>query len=143
MFANNCRAIGRPELALDPRFADNASRVVHEQELNRVFIEWCAAHDLQDVLAAFDRANGTLAPIYTIDQVVKDPHVVARRSIVEVPDRDFGMLQMPSVVPRFTRDPTEPTHAGAGLGQDNDAIYGELLGLAPDRIAQLRTDGVI
>ncbi|ADP18094.1 CoA-transferase family III family protein 37 [Achromobacter xylosoxidans A8] len=143
MFANNCRAIGRPDLAQDPRFADNASRVLHEQELNRVFIEWCAAHDLEQVLAAFEQANGTLAPIYGIDQVVKDPHVVARRSIVDVPDRDFGMLQMPGVVPRFTRDPTEPTHAGAELGQDNDAVYADLLGLTPDSIARLRAAGVI
>ncbi len=143
MFANNCRAIGRPELAQDPRFANNASRVVHEQELNRVFIDWCAQHDLDDVLAAFDQAGGTLAPIYTIDQVVKDPHVMARRSIVDVPDRDFGKLQMPNVVPRFSRDPTEPKHAGAELGQDNDAIYVDLLGLSPDSIERLRAAGVI
>ncbi|RSE83989.1 CoA transferase [Achromobacter denitrificans] len=143
MFANNCRAIGRPELAQDPRFANNASRVVHEQELNRVFIDWCAQHDLDDVLAAFDQAGGTLAPIYTIDQVVKDPHVMARRSIVDVPDRDFGKLQMPNVVPRFSRDPTEPKHAGAELGQDNHAIYVDLLGLSPDSIERLRAAGVI
>lgn len=143
MFANNCRAIGRPELAQDPRFANNASRVVHEQELNRVFIDWCAQHDLDDVLAAFDQAGGTLAPIYTIDQVVKDPHVMARRSIVDVPDRDFGKLQMPNVVPRFSRDPTEPKHAGAELGQDTDAIYVDLLGLSPDSIERLRAAGVI
>ncbi len=143
MFANNCRAIGRPELMQDPRFADNASRVVHEQELNRIFIDWCAAHDLCDVLAAFDQAGGTLAPIYGIDQVVQDPHVVARRSIIGVPDHDFGTLHMPNVVPRFVRDPTEPRHAGAELGQDNERIYRDLLGLSPDRITRLRESGVI
>ncbi|MCY1540283.1 hypothetical protein D9M68_759130 [compost metagenome] len=68
---------------------------------------------------------------------------MARRSIVDVPDRDFGMLQMPNVVPRFSRDPAEPRHAGAELGQDNEAIYADLLGLPPDSIERLRAAGVI
>lgn len=143
MFANNCCAIGRPELIDDPRFADNASRVVHEQELNRIFIDWCAARDLEEVLAAFAQAGGTLAPIYGIDQVVSDPQVRARRSIVPVPDRDFGSLQMPAVVPRFAGSPSTPRHAGAALGQDNAQVYRELLGLPDDTLAQLRADGVI
>ncbi|MGQ2994110.1 CaiB/BaiF CoA transferase family protein [Variovorax sp.] len=143
MFANNCCAIGRPELIDDPRFADNASRVVHEQELNRIFIDWCAARDLEEVLAAFAQAGGTLAPIYGIDQVVSDPQVRARRSIVPVPDRDFGSLQMPAVVPRFAGSPSVPRHAGAALGQDNAQVYRELLGLPDDTLAQLRADGVI
>ncbi|KAF1061178.1 CaiB/BaiF CoA-transferase family protein [Variovorax sp.] len=143
MFANNCCAIGRPELIDDPRLADNASRVVHEQELNRIFIDWCAARDLEEVLAAFARAGGTLAPIYGIDQVVSDPQVRARRSIVPVPDRDFGSPQMPAVVPRFAGSPSAPRHAGAALGQDNAQVYRELLGLPDDTLAQLRADGVI
>ena len=56
MFANNCRAIGRPELIDEPCFANNRDRVQHAQELNGIFAAWCAAHPLAAVLAAFEAA---------------------------------------------------------------------------------------
>lgn len=68
LFAANCRAIGRPDLIADPRFASNDERVKHAAELNDIFAGWCAAHPLDEVLASFNAAQGTLAPIYSIDQ---------------------------------------------------------------------------
>jgi hypothetical protein len=62
LFAANCRAIGRPELAADPRFASNGTRVQHSAELNALFGHWIAQRPLAEVLAAFDAAGGTVAP---------------------------------------------------------------------------------
>jgi len=143
MFINNCRAIGRSDLAADRRFANNASRVRHQQELNRVFSDWCAAHDLDAVLAAFHGANGTLSPVYSVAQIVNDPQVRARGSIVSVPDDDFGTLQMPAVVPRFVGSPSMPGRGAGAVGRDNRAVYGERLGLSDAQTEALRADGVI
>ena len=143
MFQNNCRAIGRPDLIDDPRFADNVTRVAHEDELNEVFANWCAERDLDEVLDAFQKAEGTLAPIYTIDQIVKDPQVRARQSIIGVPDRHFGSIDMPNIVPRFSTDRPVLKEAAGELGQDNEAVFGNRLGLSALDIDKLKAAGII
>ena len=143
LFANNCRAIGRPDMIDDPRFVDNAQRVKYEKELNRAFSAWCAAHSLDEVLAAFHAAEGTIAPIYSIEQVFNDPQMLARDAITRVPDRDFGTVRMQNVVPRFVNEPGTVRHAAGALGQDNDEVYGGWLGLSADERARLAQAGVI
>lgn len=142
LWANNCRAIGRAELIDDPRFADNGSRVQHAAELNGVFSAWCATRTLADVLAAFEQAQGTIAPIYSIDQVFADPQMRAREAITRVPDADFGTVAMQNVVPRFAHDPGKIRHTAGAVGCDNDRVWGEL-GLSPDEQAVLRAAKVI
>lgn len=143
MFANNCRAIGRTDLIELPRFANNSTRVTHAAELNAVFAGWCARHTLDEVLAAFETAQGTIAPIYGIDQIEADPHLRARNAICDVPDADFGRVRMANVVPRFTRAPCEIRHSGGELGQDNLAFYTRELSLSADDIERLQSAGVI
>jgi len=143
LYAANCRAIGRPDLIDDPRFATNDRRVKHASELNDIFAAWCAAHPLDEVLAKFNAAQGTLAPIYAIDQIASDPQVKAREVITRVPDRDFGTVAMTNAVPRFTVDPTRMRHAAGDVGQDNREVYRHWLGLSEQQIEQLTQRKVI
>ena len=143
MFANNCRAIGRPDLIEDPRFANNRLRVQHAAELNGIFSSWCAARTLEGVLAAFEAAQGTIAPVCGIDQIEVDPHMRARQALCDVPDSDFGTVRMANVVPRFGGAPCEIRHAGGALGQDNTAFYQGELALSSTDIARLQETGVI
>jgi crotonobetainyl-CoA:carnitine CoA-transferase CaiB-like acyl-CoA transferase len=143
LYANNCRAIGRPDLIADPRFASNGSRVGHMGELNAIFSAWCAEHTLADVLDAFQKAQGTIAPIYSIDQVFADPQVQARDAITSVPDKDFGQVRMQNVVPRFANDPGKVRTTGGSIGQDNAEIYGEWLAFGADEQQRLKEAGVI
>ena len=143
LYANNCRAIGRPELIDDPRFANNAQRVTFAAELNAIFSAWCAAHTLAQVLKAFERAQGTIAPIYSIDQVFADPQMQAREAITSVPDADFGSVRMQNVVPRFVNDPGGVRNTGGAIGQDNAEIYGRWLGMDAAEQQKLKDAGVI
>jgi len=143
LYAANCRAIGRPDLIDDPRFATNDRRVKHASELNDIFAAWCAAHPLDEVLAKFNEAQGTLAPIYAIDQIAGDPQVKAREVITRVPDRDFGTVAMTNAVPRFTVDPTQMRNAAGDVGQDNREVYRDWLGLSEQQIEQLTQRKVI
>ncbi|QOZ70936.1 CaiB/BaiF CoA transferase family protein [Bradyrhizobium arachidis] len=141
LFAANCRAIGRPDLIEDPRFSNNARRVEHSAELNAIFSQWCGDHTLEDVLAAFAAEEGTLAPIYAIDQIAADPQSLAREMITRVPDRDFGSVAMSNVVPRFTVDRARLKTSAGDIGQDNREIYQRWLGLSEaeiDRLAELK-----
>ena len=143
LFAANCRAIERPDLITDPRFASNDRRVAHASELNGIFAGWCAAHPLEMVLARFNAAQGTLAPIYSIDQIADDPQVKAREVITRVPDRDFGTVAMANVVPRFTNDPAQMRHAAGDVGQDNDEVFRNWLGLSDQEVERLTERKVI
>jgi crotonobetainyl-CoA:carnitine CoA-transferase CaiB-like acyl-CoA transferase len=131
------RAIGRPDLIDDPRFASNARRVEHSAELNTIFAAWCREHTLDDVLTAFSQHGGTIAPIYSIDQVAADPQFQAREMITQVPDQHFGSVAMANVVPRFTVDPGKVRHSAGDVGQDNREVYGEWLGLSDSELAAL------
>jgi crotonobetainyl-CoA:carnitine CoA-transferase CaiB-like acyl-CoA transferase len=123
MFKNNCRAIGRADLIDDPRFQGNGDRCLHSDELNEIFSDWCLANDLEFVLSSFNAAQGTLAPIYSMDQVAKDPQLVARKAIAPVADVDFGTVAMQAVVPRFATDPVENRWSAGALGTDNATVY--------------------
>jgi crotonobetainyl-CoA:carnitine CoA-transferase CaiB-like acyl-CoA transferase len=143
LYAANCRAIGRPDLIEDPRFSGNGPRVMHARELNEIFSAWCAEHTLEEVLAEFSAAQGTIAPIYSIDQIAADPQARARDMITSVPDRDFGSVAMSNVVPRFAADPVQPRHSAGDVGQDNREIYQEWLGLSNEEIERLACMKVI
>lgn len=143
LFAANCRAIERHDLITDPRFATNDRRVAHASELNGIFAAWCAAHPLDEVLARFNDAQGTLAPIYAIDQIADDPQMRAREVITRVPDKDFGTVAMTNVVPRFTVDPARLRHAAGDVGQDNDEVFRDWLGLSDQEIERLAERKVI
>jgi crotonobetainyl-CoA:carnitine CoA-transferase CaiB-like acyl-CoA transferase len=143
LYANNCRAIGRPDLIDDSRFANNAQRVQRAAELNGIFAAWCAQRKLGEVLAEFERAQGTIAPVYSIDQVFADPQIRARNAICEVPDKDFGKVRMQNVVPRFANDPCAIRSTGGAMGEHNAEVYGDRLGLTPAEQQRLREAGVI
>lgn len=142
-FANNARAIGRADLIDDPRFCDNSSRVANVAELDRIFGRWIAAHTQEEAVTAFRATGGTLAPIYSIDQIFADPHFIARETITPVPDEDFGEVRMQGLVPRFRNNPGQIRWAAKGIATDNEYVYKEILGLDDSEIENYRAKGVI
>ena len=142
-FANNARAIGRADLMDDERFSSNASRVAHTAELDRIFGGWIASHTQEEAVAAFRATNGTLAPIYSIDQIFEDPQFKARGTIAEVADEDFGSVRMQGLVPRFQEMPGKVRWAAKGIAADNDYVYKAVFGLEETEIAMLREHGTI
>ena len=81
--------------------------------------------------------------MYTVAELVADPHVVARKSIVAVPDPKLGAVRMQAPTPRLSASPGEVRTTGPGLGEHNDAIYMELLGKTRGQLNQLRANRVI
>ncbi len=142
-FLANATAVGHPELVSDPRFSTNAKRVENAKELDRIFGGFIASHTLEEVLDAFTRAKGTIAPVYSIDQIFEDPQFKARDAIVSIPDEDFGAVRVQGVVPKFTRNPAQAKWTAKNLGADNDTVYEKLLGLSSQEVDDLRSKGVI
>jgi len=136
------RAIGRPDLIEDPRFATNEDRVQHAAELAEAIGTGIAGHTLEEVMGAFGEEEAAVAPVLDIEGIFRDIQYRARHTIVQVPDEDLGEVTMPAAHPRLSETPGEIRHTGLGKGAANADVYGEL-GLGDEDLARLRGDGVI
>lgn len=143
LFAANCRAIGREDLINDERYSTTSARIERTSELNQIFSDWFATHDLRPIVESFERHHGTLAPIYSAQQIVEDPQIKARGFLTPVPDPDFGEVRLQDVVPKFLRNPGKVHSTGGELGQHNDEVFGEWLGMTAEEREALHRDGVI
>lgn len=108
-------------VAGDPRFATFTGRAEHRAELDALVREWCAARTAAEALAAFAGAEAAAARVYSIADVVADPHLVEREALVEVD----GVL-MAAPVARLMATPGEIRHAGRTLGADTADVLAAL-----------------
>jgi crotonobetainyl-CoA:carnitine CoA-transferase CaiB-like acyl-CoA transferase len=141
-FERLVEAMGRPELATDPRYMDNVTRCAHADELDALIATWFKERDLAEVMQLFDQANVVAGPVYDIRDIVADPQYQARENIVSVPDRDFGSVRMQNVTPRFSRTPGRVKHSGGDIGADNAEVFANI-GIGPDEQRRLAAVGVI
>jgi crotonobetainyl-CoA:carnitine CoA-transferase CaiB-like acyl-CoA transferase len=137
------RVIGRPDLAAQPWFVDNAGRVEHADELDAAIQAWIGERTADEVMLAFEEAGAAIAPMYSVDELVEDPHYLARETIVRVPHPVLGPVLMQNVIPRLETTPGAIRFPAREIGADNDDIYGDDLGLSADRREELRARGVI
>lgn len=81
--------------------------------------------------------------VFDVDDILTDPIFQERESVVTVPDRDLGQVRMQGVVPTFVGDAGNVWRTGPSLGEDNDLVYGEWVGLDAGECERLAADGVI
>jgi crotonobetainyl-CoA:carnitine CoA-transferase CaiB-like acyl-CoA transferase len=136
------RLVGRADLVDRPWFGSAGERSRRSELLDGAVGKWIAARDLDQVLSAFEDAGAAIAPIYDVEQLVNDPHVVARDTITSVKDEDLGELKMQNLMFRLGDTPGGIRWPGRRLGQDNADVYAEL-GVGAEELASLRADGVV
>lgn len=137
------RAIDRPELAEDPDYVDPVRRQARAMEVDELVEKWIAVRTLDEAMTVFEQAEVTAAPVYDATQLLADEHLQARGTFVEVDDPDFGSMTVQGPVAQLTGTPGRVEHLGRPLGADNDAVFGELLGVDADRLAALREKGIL
>jgi crotonobetainyl-CoA:carnitine CoA-transferase CaiB-like acyl-CoA transferase len=123
--STSTESVARRVLALvgvggDERFGTFAGRVEHRDELEGVLSDWIAARPSADVLAAFESAHAAAAPVYTMADLARDPHVQERGVLAEVD----GVV-MPGPVARLSRTPGRIAGPGRPLGADTDEVLSE------------------
>jgi crotonobetainyl-CoA:carnitine CoA-transferase CaiB-like acyl-CoA transferase len=143
LFRRLAGAMGRPELADDPRFAHAGVRRKNADELEAEISGWMRERRADEILRVLLDAKIPVSPVNSIADVFDDPHVEARENLVSVPDGQGGHIRMVNVIPRLSRTPGRIRHAGRPLGADNEAVYGEILELSTDEIRDLRERGVL
>ncbi|RKZ37751.1 MAG: CoA transferase, partial [Gammaproteobacteria bacterium] len=142
IFKRLMTAAGRPDLADDPRLADNTGRVRHEAEIDAAISAWTATLDSATVLDRLETAAVPVGPIYSVREMMTDPHYQARGMFEKI-DVNGESLRLPAMVPKLSATPGETRWAGPDVGSHNQEIYGELLGLSEAELSQLAEDGVI
>ena len=136
------RVVGRPDIIADPRFATNTTRVANAAACEQPVADFIAARDLKEVMAIFEAASITAAPVYDVDQLMSDPHVIEREVLVDVPDAELGQVMMHNVVPRLSATPGALRTAAPDLGEHTREVLAAI-GCDADRLAGLATAGVI
>jgi len=112
------RAIGRADLAADPRFRTNSDRLDNVDALDGLIGGFVAARTLADALAFFADAEVTVGPVHDAAGFAADPHVQGRGVLVDLPDAELGTVRMHAVVPRLSRTPGRLRRAAPELGAD-------------------------
>ena len=144
LFGRLAEAMGRPELAEDPRYATHLARGENQEELDGLIGDWAAQHDADEIDRALNDAKVVCGPIYTIADIFNDPQFAARDMLVPHHDPEFGEYIGPGIVPKLSETPGEVRWSATWEeGSHNDEIYGELLGLSDEDRTQLREEGVL
>jgi len=143
VFERLAAAIGRPDLAEDRRFCDNAARVRNRDALDALIGAWMASRTQDEILARLDESGAVAGPVYDVPRILRDPQYAAREDIITAPDPDLGEMSMVGVIPKFSETPGTVRAAGPRLGEHNHEIYRHRLGLDEREMERLRAEEVI
>lgn len=136
------RAIGRPDLITDPRFATNEARVRNDDALDPMIAAFVAGMSQEEALAFFAAADVTVGPVLDIADLVAHPYIEGRGVLAEYPDAEVGRLPMHHVSPQLSGTPGAIHSPAPDLGQHTAEILARL-GLDGDALDRLRQQGVV
>ncbi|MEG1166189.1 MAG: CoA transferase, partial [Oscillospiraceae bacterium] len=133
-----------PELLSDPRFECNNQRVLNHDALKTIVDDWTKDKTIDDIVDTLLAVGIPAGPINTIDRVVKDPHIAdAREMFVEIEHPTAGKMKITGNQIKFTNRKIEIKTPSPLLGQHNDEVYGDELGLSHEEVQKLKENKVI
>jgi formyl-CoA transferase len=144
VFGRLCDAMGRPELAKDERYVSHVARGRNQVELDELIADWTRTLTVAELEALMIKHGIPAGKLYRPQDMLDDPHFAAREALVDVPHPRWGNLKMQNIFPKMSKTQGRVRRAApASIGQDNAAVYGEVLGMSPTEIADLQARGVI
>ncbi len=143
VFTRLAQAMGEPSLAVQAEYRTHADRGSHQRQLDEHISRWSLTLTRDELLQKMRDSGVPAGLIYRAPEMLADPHFKAREAIVSVPHPDFGELKMQNVAPKLSATPGGVRTPAPTLGQHNDEIYLDLLGLEPARYRDLKERGII
>lgn len=138
-----CSVVGDARLADGDRFADAFSRWQNREALDEIISEWTIARTPIEVMQALQSAGVAAMPVYGGEEIVKDPHVLARGIIEEVEHPLMGKKHVLGPPWRLSKTPARVIRHGPLLGEHNDYVLGDLLGMSKEQMERLTADEVL
>jgi crotonobetainyl-CoA:carnitine CoA-transferase CaiB-like acyl-CoA transferase len=142
IFKRLCEAMGRGDMAADARLANNAGRVEHEAEIDQAIAAWTGSLSSVDALGLLEGARVPSGPIYSVADMMVDPHYIAR-GLFEQVEVNGQALKIPAMVPKLSETPGHTDWPGPEVGAFNREVYGGLLGLSAEEIDGFEERGIL
>jgi crotonobetainyl-CoA:carnitine CoA-transferase CaiB-like acyl-CoA transferase len=142
IFKRLMHVIGRADLADDPALAHNDGRAKQCALLDQAIAAWTSHHCTDDVLAALERAEVPAGRIYSVADIVADPHYQARDMLLPTQLPGGASVKMPGIVPKLSDTPGEVHWQGPTLGEHTGSVL-SALGFANEDIERLRREGAV
>ena len=136
IFKRLMRVIGRQDLADDPSLARNDGRVVRGAEIDAAITHWTSGQKIDPILAALEEAEVPAGRIYSVADIVADPHYQARDMLLTNTLPDGTRVKMPGIVPKLSETPGRVRWLGPTLGEHGPALLAAL-GYSPEDISIL------
>lgn len=138
------KALDRENLLSDPRFDTNIHRCENHAALKPEIEKWSTQHTIAECVAIIDAAGVPVAPINMLGDVVKDEHIAgAREMFVHMHHPVIGDMTVPGNPVKLLDTKPDITRCAPNLGQDNKAVYGEMLGMTEGDLETLKAHNVI
>jgi len=139
-----CDAIGTNHLLEDPKFKDNYDRVKAHVEVKRIVEEWTGPRTVKEVVEFLLSKTIPCAPLYTVKEVVEDPHIAgARQMIREVEHPVAGRIKVIGSPINLSETPTEIYFPAPLLGQHSSELLKSVLDYSDDQIDALKREKII
>jgi crotonobetainyl-CoA:carnitine CoA-transferase CaiB-like acyl-CoA transferase len=143
MYQRLMRAIGRDDLADDPRYRTMPGRSADRRPIEDAIAAWAATVDADEGLKVLEAAEIPAGTSLTVADAFTDPHYAAREMVLSVDDPALGPVRMQGITPKLSATPGAVRHGAPRLGEHNHEVYRSLLGLSDTEIERLRNDGTI
>jgi len=134
--------LGRPDLLDDPRFTTSRDRGRHAVGLKAIIEAWTRQRTKVEAMEALGRGGVPAGAVFDTDELLHDPFLRERGMFTTVRHPVRGEFTMPGWPVKMSESHV-PLHSAPLLGQDNEPVYGELLGWSPQSLAELRAAKVI
>ena len=143
VYARLTEAMGRPDLKVDPKFVDHASRGANQQELDGIIAQWTSGHALEDLLTLLQSKGVPASRVFRAPDMLEDAQFTARDAIVSVDHEVFGPIRMQNAFPKLSATPGRVRWPGPKLGEHTDAVLAQRAGCSAEQLGALRARGII
>ena len=138
-----CKVMGEPEWASLELFKDMYVRAQNADIMYSFIEEWTAQHTKMEIMEKCQAAGCPITAVFTIGEAAEQPHLAARDYFVDIEHPDLGRVRNLGAPFKLPACPGGPVRPSPRLGQHNDEVYGELLGIPTAGIAALRSQGAV
>ncbi len=138
-----CAAMDRPDLAEDPRFDKLADRAEHGDLINGIVAEWASGLDSREVERRCVEHDVPVATAYTAADIAQDAHMAERGDLVTIEDSVIGPVRQQAPFPRYVGEDRSVPAGAPLLGEHNEEVWCDLVGMSSDELAAHRDAGII